>query len=215
MKVCSKCNVEKELDYFYKMKGGKYGVQGRCKTCHCKKVSAYNNENAKTKSEYMTSYYKENRSELLSKSIKYASENRICRSAYHAQYVKARRENDTTFRILLSLRARIYQAVKGTNKSANTIKLLGCDPNQARDHIEAQFTDGMTWGNYGMHGWHIDHIIPCARFDLTDPEQQRQCFHFTNLQPLWAKDNIRKGDKMPHQLSQTKGGVRPALTAIK
>jgi HNH endonuclease. len=53
----------------------------------------------------------------------------------------------------------------------------------------------MSWDNYGRDGWHIDHIRPCASFDLTDPEQQRQCFHYTNLQPLWAADNIRKGAK--------------------
>jgi hypothetical protein len=64
---------------------------------------------------------------------------------------------------------------------------------QLRQHLEAQFTDGMSWDNYGRDGWHIDHIRPCASFDLTDPEQQRQCFHYTNLQPLWAADNIRKG----------------------
>jgi hypothetical protein len=58
----------------------------------------------------------------------------------------------------------------------------------------------MSWGNYGLHGWHVDHIIPCASFDLTDPEQQRQCFHYTNLQPLWAEDNLRKSDKLPHEL---------------
>jgi DNA/RNA endonuclease G (NUC1) len=54
----------------------------------------------------------------------------------------------------------------------------------------------MNWENYGKNGWHIDHIIPCASFDLTDPKQQKNCFHYTNLQPLWAADNIRKSDKI-------------------
>ena len=62
-------------------------------------------------------------------------------------------------------------------------------------HLEALFQPGMTWDNHAIDGWHIDHIRPCTSFDLTDPEQQRQCFHYTNLQPLWAFDNISKSDK--------------------
>lgn len=80
-------------------------------------------------------------------------------------------------------------------KACKTTRLIGCTVEELRHHLEAQFADGMSWDNYGRNGWHVDHIRPCASFDLTDPEQQRQCFHYTNLQPLWAADNIRKGDK--------------------
>lgn len=98
------------------------------------------------------------------------------------------------------LRARVYQAVKKarTTKSGKTFDLIGCTAEFARGYIEAQFKPGMTWANHGMHGWHIDHKIPCAHFDLTDPTQQRACFHFSNLQPLWALDNLLKSDKMPN-----------------
>jgi hypothetical protein len=61
-------------------------------------------------------------------------------------------------------------------------------------HLESHFTEGMNWDNYGVYGWHMDHIIPCAAFDLTKPEDQSKCFHYTNLQPLWAKDNLSKRD---------------------
>ena len=71
------------------------------------------------------------------------------------------------------------------------INLLGCTIQEARNHIEKQFIDGMSWENYGK--WHIDHIKPCASFDLTKENDQRKCFHYTNLQPLWAKDNLVKG----------------------
>lgn len=84
---------------------------------------------------------------------------------------------------------------KGARKSDTTIKLLGCSYAEFIPHFEKQFKPGMTWENRGLLGWHIDHIRPCANFDLTDPEQQRICFHFTNLQPLWAADNLRKGTK--------------------
>jgi hypothetical protein len=70
---------------------------------------------------------------------------------------------------------------------------MGCSIAYAYAYLEAQFAEGMSWENYGE--WHIDHIRPCASFDLEDPVQQRECFHYTNLQPLWAKDNLSKSDK--------------------
>ena len=65
-----------------------------------------------------------------------------------------------------------------------------------KKHLEKQFQKGMTWNNYGMYGWHIDHIIPCSAFNLNLESEQRKCFNYTNLQPLWAIDNIKKGDKI-------------------
>ena len=92
------------------------------------------------------------------------------------------------------LNARISAAFKRgrLSKSKTTAELLGCSIADCMDWLEAQFLPGMTWDNHGE--WHIDHIRPCASFDLTDPEQQKKCFHYTNLQPLWAKDNLSKSD---------------------
>ncbi len=80
-----------------------------------------------------------------------------------------------------------------TIKSCSVVDLIGCSPNDLVSHIQSQFLPGMTWENRFL--WYIDHIRPCASFDIIDPEQQRQCFHYTNLQPLWAKDNFSKGRK--------------------
>jgi hypothetical protein len=93
-------------------------------------------------------------------------------------------------------RVRVYAAIKrhSTRKSSGTINLIGCSVEVLMCHLESQFVEGMSWENYGK--WHIDHIKPCASFDLTDPAQQRACFHFTNLQPLWAADNQSKGAKL-------------------
>lgn len=93
------------------------------------------------------------------------------------------------------LRSRIYRVVKraGAIKSERTMELLGCSMEFFIDHLKSQFTEGMSLENHGE--WHIDHIRPCASFDLTDPEQQKQCFHYTNLQPLWAFENLSKGAK--------------------
>lgn len=94
-----------------------------------------------------------------------------------------------------SMRARLWLALKGKNKTSTTLDLIGCDTEELRRHLESQFTKGMNWNNYGINGWHVDHIEPCASFDLTDEDQQKKCFHYTNLQPLWAKDNLRKSNK--------------------
>jgi len=95
-----------------------------------------------------------------------------------------------------NLRERIRCAVRGiATKSAPTMVLIGCSIQELRAHLEALFLPGMTWKNYGFRGWHVDHKRPCVSFDLTDPAQQRACFHYTNLQPLWAKDNLKKHAK--------------------
>lgn len=100
------------------------------------------------------------------------------------------------------LRARIYNAIKRQSKDKGrsdrkampTMQLVGCTTAQLRAHLESMFQSGMGWHNQGQ--WHIDHIIPCASFDLSQPDQQAKCFHWTNLQPLWAKDNLAKSDSV-------------------
>lgn len=82
-----------------------------------------------------------------------------------------------------------------TTKSRRAVELLGCSVESFKLYLESKFEPGMSWQNYGVHGWHIDHIVPVSLFDLTSPDHQKVCFHFSNLQPLWALDNIRKGAK--------------------
>jgi len=109
-----------------------------------------------------------------------------------AKRLKERRRKDAHLRLATCLRTRLRKSLKGASKSAHTIDLLGCSLPALRLHLEQRFQPGMTWVNYGPV-WHVDHVKPCASFDLTDPAQQRECFHFTNLQPLFARDNLVKG----------------------
>lgn len=102
-------------------------------------------------------------------------------------------------RILAACRRRLTDATRGKGgKSAHTLELLGCSPEFLRAYLENQFTSGMSWETYAPDGWHVDHVKPCSKFDLTKPEEQRVCFHFTNLQPLWRHDNcVVKRDRYP------------------
>jgi hypothetical protein len=111
----------------------------------------------------------------------------------------ARRRSDKVFRLVANTRNRIYMALKSSSavKSNRTVALVGCSASQLFLYIESLFLDGMSWKNRDQ--WHIDHIIPLAKFDLSDPTQQAAAFHYTNLQPLWAKDNLRKSDKVAGQ----------------
>jgi hypothetical protein len=90
---------------------------------------------------------------------------------------------------------KLNYSLHGLKKSHSIMELTGCTLEFLRGYLESRFLADMTWENYGKFGWHIDHIRPCASFDLSDPEQQKICFHYTNLQPLWAKDNHSKGAK--------------------
>ena len=89
-------------------------------------------------------------------------------------------------------------ALKRKRKSRSTMKLLGCSVEECWKHLESKFQPGMTRENHGK--WHIDHIIPCAAFDLRCPVQQLTCFHYSNLQPLWAEQNLSKGAKLNYDL---------------
>lgn len=117
---------------------------------------------------------------------------------YMRKYARERYQSDPSFRLLNKLRTRVYNALQGNSKSAATEALLGICVDECRKYIEGLFTEGMSWDS----NIHIDHIVPCASFDLTDPEQQRACFHYTNLQPLWGNDNLEKSAKLTKQAEQ-------------
>ena len=109
------------------------------------------------------------------------------RKAYRETY-----KDEPWFKVMESQTARIPKALKGIKRAAPAQELVG-GWNEMAAHLESQFLPGMTWQNHGNDTWHIDHIKPCASFDFNDPQQQHECFHWSNTQPLWAADNISKG----------------------
>ena len=112
---------------------------------------------------------------------------------YIRKYNKLRRKKDIIFKLLYNYRIRLRTAIKNNFKSEHTIKLLGCSIQQLRKHLEKQFRPGMSWQNYGK--WHIDHIRPCYKFDLSKAKEQKLCFNWKNLRPLWAKENLTRKKK--------------------
>lgn len=129
-----------------------------------------------------------------------------------------RAKGDVGVRIKRALRCRVWKFTNGCGKtkSANTMTLVGCSREQFIKHLESKFTDGMGWHNYGgrtVDGWEIDHIVPCASFDLSKPEDQHRCFHYSNTQPMWKADNIRKGDSMHWQTPVTTASAWSAAMA--
>jgi hypothetical protein len=114
-------------------------------------------------------------------------------------YEKEKRANDPNFRIASTLRCRTRSALRGKAKHETTMSLLGCSMEDFRIYLESRFKQGMTWENYGSF-WEIDHIIPCALFDLSKPDHQKRCFHFSNHDPLTVSKNRKKHIKSGGQL---------------
>lgn len=206
LKYCSKCGQDLPLDQFYKCKRSKDGLVWKCKSCS---------------KNYDREFYQKNKENLLFKNREYENSekgklNRQRVNKKHSQTDKGKRSrkrandkrrdngklaqwlmnsynNNKKFKICRILRAKLTQTLKGKDRSIHTLDLLGCSLEHFKQYIESQFQEGMTWENHTKKGWHLDHKRPCASFDLSDTEQQKICFHYTNFQPLWCIENIKKG----------------------
>ena len=144
-------------------------------------------------------YYSQNREKLIQKQNDYQRRNAQKRNAYSKQYVKNKRQNDKLYALRTNIRGRFKfeLAKRGESKWIKANEYLGCSWLELRAHLESQFTDGMTWDNYGE--WHVDHIVPLAIAE--DRDELIKLCHHTNLRPLWAFDNISKGAKILDEFS--------------
>ena len=139
---------------------------------------------------------KENPERVKKAKKRWNGENRVKVNKRWNVRAKIRRLTDPKFTLLRNLRGRAKKTLLGINNSITTLELLGVrSGEEIRKYIESKFLEGMTWKNYG-EGWHIDHIIPLCSFNLENESERREAFHYTNLQPLWAKDNLKKGSKI-------------------
>ena len=186
-KICSKCKIEKEICEFRKDRTKKDGMYPSCKYCKliwrrenkdltndANRRSKKNNKDKVTK--YNSEYQKKNR-DRINKRIRY------------------RHENDLLFKLSRNIRTRMGMFLKSKNfsKGKNKTKdIIGCSPEELKEFIEKKFKEGMSWDN--RDEWHIDHIIPLSS-GRTEEEVLVLC-HYTNLQPLWAKENLEKSNKL-------------------
>ena len=198
-KKCKTCKVLKCTSEFYirkkNMKTGlKAYIRPSCKACMDKRKSDWLKANRAKRNASQREWRRRKKLGIQRKPLQTHEE----RMAQKRKYERERYQSDPTFRLLHNLRSRVGLALKGNSKSAATEALLGICVDECRKYIEGLFTEGMSWDS----NIHIDHIVPCASFDLSDPEQQRQCFHYTNLQPLWGSDNLFKSAKWTPQAEQ-------------
>jgi len=221
MKKCPTCKTDKSLSDYNKNKNRKDGLQRECRECNHKqhdkhyhtKKSPRLKENLKEGHKICTCC----KNELPISKFK-AGEGRFgvssnCRECFNKKWNeyqkrtsqnkkhnKLKRQTNPQWKLKQVLRGRYLDALKRhtrggkVNKKHSAIELIGCSINEYKQHLENQFKPDMTWINHGKL-WEIDHIKPCALFNLTDSEQQKQCFHYSNTQPLYLSENRSKGDK--------------------
>ena len=227
-KVCSKCNIKKQICNFGKLKNSKDGYRGVCKECRNNTEKKYVGENIilrkkkwrdsnkdkikkhyldtkKNILEYQKKYREENREKVLERKKIYYKENKdivlIKQKIYRKNNKhkrnsseKLKKENDVVYSLLTGMRSRLCNFLKTKNitKKNKTFEIVGCTPQELKEHLEKQFVDGMNWENRSE--WHIDHIIPLS--SAKTEEEIYKLSHYTNLQPLWAIDNIKKSNNI-------------------
>jgi len=173
-RVCKICKKEKDISFFRK--------QRACKKCvtasRSDYIKEYSESNKEKLEKYRKEYYRKNKSKLLEQNRRYKIK---------------RKRTDKNYKLAMKLRTRMYQALKGNFKSGSAVNDLGCTIEEFKLYLESKFEEGMSWDNWEYNGWHIDHIIPLASFDLTDRSQFLKACHYTNMRPMWGIDNIIKG----------------------
>ena len=178
-KKCGKCGLHLDLGDFGKDRSTATGLASACKPC------------VKTRAR---DTYARNRESRIARVNEYTARNGDAKRAYHRQYQHARSRSDPSFRIGNLLRRRLHESIVRDDGNCRYADLIGIGNALVRLWIEFQWEPGMSWDNHGE--WHIDHVLPIARFDLVDPAHRAVCFAWTNLSPLWKPDNIRKSSSI-------------------
>jgi len=198
MKKCTKCFELKTNENFYKKKNS---LRSECIVCS----KAYN-KSFKIKNPNYSKNYEEQNKEVIKqrkadywlnnkdKYQKYRDLNKEKLRIYYKNRARQKRKSDINFRLTLSLRSRLNKAIKRQQKAGSFIKDLGCFIEELKQHLQSKFQPGMTWENYGK--WYIDNIRPLSSFNLEDRKEFILACNYNNLQPLWAKDNLRKSNKI-------------------
>lgn len=202
---CRYCHSQKPLLEF-----GRSTSKHQCNQCFEAMYKLWYQKNKKRVAKKRRALYKKNRKKILQKKKEGYLSSLPVRNAWRDKnrdrirktvgewqkvYIPKRRREDPLFKLTLNLRTRVNSALKGRTKSDRTMNLVGCTIEFLKSYLESQFAPEMNWGNYGSY-WHVDHRRPCKSFNLLDSEEQKKCFHYSNLQPLEGKENMSKGAKI-------------------
>jgi hypothetical protein len=204
---CKVCSNKSSILYNQKNKEKVSRIKQKYVDNNKEKVKKSKKEWFDKNPEYKKEHYNKNIDHILKKNRNYYENNREKIIDYNKKYIKTNKETinkknkkrydtDILYKLKLSMRGRLnsFLKTKQIKKHNKTFIIIGCIPEYLKEHIENQFTDGMCWENYGLYGWHIDHIIPLSSAN-TEDEIYKLC-HYTNLQPLWAEDNLKKSNKI-------------------
>lgn len=207
---CKKCHIDRLDSEFTVDKSRLSGVHPYCVYCMRAYGHAYASTHRDEARAKASEWYSKNRDRAMAyyadpkvKAHKaeymrrYRKENRDRKRELGRVYEAQRQATDMNYRLSVTLRKRLGTALRGMQKSGSAVRDLGCSIPELKEHLEQLFLPGMSWSNWSRVGWHIDHIRPLSSFDLSDPEQFKQAVHYTNLQPLWAADNLAKGARVP------------------
>lgn len=224
LKTCASCHAEKSLASFYARKKSPDGLSYLCKQCDKERSAAYRNQNresllAKKRAynlkhktvinEKKRLYNQSTREEKAIKDKLYYASHKAEKREYDRRYralnrlkanerLRFKRKTDPQYRLAANLRTRLNKFFRGKTKSGSAVSDLGCSLGFLMQWLEEQFQPGMTWDNYGegSYQWSLDHIKPLSSYDLTNRADFLAACHFTNLQPLWHIDNLRKSDNL-------------------
>lgn len=204
VKICSKCKTTQSVDNFSSDKTHGDGKKSVCKLCRSTYEKEWYKNNKKRHRKNTRRWAKNNPEKIYRAQKRFKIEHpervRFFQQRYFYsnkeslyKYRNDRYKNNPNVKIANVLRSRLNSSLKNFNTTNNHIKYLGCSIDNLKIYLENMFLPGMLWDNWTRTGWHIDHIIPLCKFDLIDEDQLKQACHYTNLQPLWAKDNFKKG----------------------
>lgn len=207
MRVCKDCKIEKEVSEYYYNKKGKL-KSNSCKSCFCIMMKEYRKNNMEKIRNGRKEYYNRNKESILDKNVEYCRRNREHRNEkakenYHknnyktkkSEYVINRMNNDELFKLKFNMRTLIRNAFRRafTSKSRKTSEILGCTFEEFKIYLESKFDENMNWENQGTY-WHLDHIIPIS--SAQTEEEVYKLNHYTNFQPLYWLDNLKKSNKI-------------------
>lgn len=226
MKKCTRCKEDLPLEAFGKDKYSHDGLTHQCKICRRKSSAIWKSKNEKRVKEKNKEWRLNNPEKLLKNMEKFNKEHPNYQQEYLSkpenkerhdqnrrnwyeknkteicQNIAKRIENDINFKIKKNMRTRLYHILKKEWRAGSAVSDLGCSVEELKIHLEKQFYSNpetgetMSWDNWKYDGWHIDHIKPLASFNLENREEFLKACHYTNLQPLWAKENLSKSDKI-------------------